>query len=479
MRGLRRVPLLFLALIAVFSALPAFAVEEGLSGESLKCLLCHGRQGMTMEFEDGETIGTTVDPRSFQGSVHGFLSCSGCHTGFSGDTHPQRHFRSKKHYQVRAARICRRCHTDESIGAASVHAGLLKKEAGGETFICSDCHSAHSVTRVPGARFPSEVHHCMNCHGEDVSMSFKSGETMPLKTDLAGLAASVHHNLSCSDCHFGFSSEEHPRRNFKGRRDFSLASSEVCTRCHFDKYSKMLESIHYATLCQGDLTAPVCTDCHGSHSVSPVHMDRTESALKCKGCHGRIYETYAESVHGNALFNEANRDVPACIDCHRVHDIKSPLTVEYHERIPQMCSNCHMNSAIVEKYGLSTDVVKTYLSDFHGVTLEFYRTQEDAPYRPPRPIAVCTDCHGTHNITSTVGPGATTVKANLVKACRKCHEGASENFPDAWLSHYVPSLARAPVVYIVDKAYKIFLPFMVIGLILQILLHFWRFLVNR
>jgi hypothetical protein len=43
----------------------------------------------------------------------------------------------------------------------------------------------------------------------------------------------------------------------------------------------------------------------------------------------------------------------------------------------------------------------------------------------------------------------------------------------------VPSLARAPVVYIVDKAYKIFLPFMVIGLILQILLHFWRFLVNR
>lgn len=472
---------LFPILLAVllFSP-PALAGEKNLPREVQACLACHGMQNMVKEFENRETVDAHVAAGDIRDSVHLFLNCTGCHTEFSTDLHPQRHFRSKQQYRIKSSRICRRCHVDESIRGHAVHAGLFEKEAGGNPIICSDCHGAHSTGRASGpGRFPTEEKYCMNCHGQGISMSIGRGETLPLKIVPSEIEASVHHNLSCSDCHFGFSSEEHPKRNFKCRRDYSLALSEVCRRCHFDKYTKTLESVHYATLCRGNMNAPVCTDCHGSHSVIPVSMDRAMGASKCSKCHGKIYETYAKSVHGNALINEANRDVPVCIDCHKRHDIKSPLTVEYHERIPEMCSGCHINRTIMDKHGLSTDVVKTYLSDFHGVTLEFYKTQKDEPYRPPKPIAVCTDCHGTHNITTTVGPGATTVKANLVKVCRKCHEGATEDFPDAWLSHYVPSLATAPLVYIVNTAYRIFLPIMVIGLILQILLHFWRFIVNR
>jgi hypothetical protein len=297
--------------------------------------------------------------------------------------------------------------------------------------------------------------------------------------DEAALEDSVHSVLSCSDCHFGFSSEDHPRRSFRSRRDFTLASSEVCRRCHFDKYSKTLESTHYMILSQGNLNAPVCVDCHGSHDVPRTHMDRTTSALKCRRCHSDIYDIYANSVHGNALVNEFNLDVPACVDCHKAHDITQPHTPEYHERIPEMCSNCHRNRAVVGKYGLSTDVVKTYLSDFHGVTLEFYRQQDEGGYMPARPIAVCTDCHGTHDIATAVGADPLAVKPKLLERCRKCHPGATENFPDAWLSHYIPSLATAPLVFIINTAYKIFLPVMVAGLLLQILLHIWRYLVDR
>lgn len=63
--------------------------------------------------------------------------------------------------------------------------------------------------------------------------------------------------------------------------------------------------------------------------------------------------------------------------------------------------------------------------------------------------------------------------------CQKCHPGASDEFPDAWLSHYEPSMANAPLVYLINLTYKIFIPFMLIGLILQILLHVWRYAVNR
>jgi cytochrome c553 len=131
------------------------------------------------------------------------------------------------------------------------------------------------------------------------------------------------------------------------------------------------------------------------------------------------------------------------------------------------------------KYGLSTDVMKTYLSDFHGVTLGFYIKQKNLLPKQANSIAVCTDCHGIHNITSTVSPDSTIVKANLVQRCRRCHADATENFPDAWISHYKLSLQRAPVTFIISILYKIFTPIMVLGLVLQILLHIWRYSVNR
>jgi hypothetical protein len=467
-------------MFAAVRAGPLSAGTVALSNETLSCLNCHGRQGPVKKFGNGETISAHLDADEFKASVHNFLSCPRCHEEFSADKHPERNFRSRKQYRIRAARICRRCHKDESIKEKSIHADLLSREKEGTTPVCADCHGAHSVMPVSGGKVSaSEEKYCMGCHGYGIKAVFKDGDTLPLKVDASLLHASAHGNLSCSDCHFGFSSESHVRRNFKSRRDYALASSAVCRRCHFDKYAKTMESIHYTLLSQGNQNAPTCSDCHGSHSVPYVDEDRTTSARKCSRCHERVYEIYAKSVHGAALLNEHNRDVPVCIDCHTAHEIRDPLTVEYHDHIPGLCSNCHADETIVGKYGLSTDVVKTYLSDFHGVTLGFYRKQKEARYKPARQIAVCTDCHGTHNITSTVGPDATVVKANLVKKCRKCHEDATENFPDIWLSHYMPSLSNAPMVFLVNTAYKVFMPLMVIGLLLQILLHAWRYLVSR
>jgi hypothetical protein len=66
-----------------------------------------------------------------------------------------------------------------------------------------------------------------------------------------------------------------------------------------------------------------------------------------------------------------------------------------------------------------------------------------------------------------------------LKRCQKCHADANEHFPDTWLSHYGPSLTRAPLVFIAGIIYKIFIPILIIGLVLQILLHIWRYAINR
>jgi predicted CXXCH cytochrome family protein len=319
----------------------------------------------------------------------------------------------------------------------------------------------------------------MKCHGHFLKMTFRDGETLSAMVNISVLRASVHNKLSCSDCHYGFSPKEHPKRNFGTRRDYTLALSEICRRCHFDKYTRTLESIHYTMLSQGNLAAPVCIDCHGAHGIVHIGTERALIARQCQRCHPAIYDIYAKSVHGEALFNANNHDVPVCTDCHIAHSMENPRTVDYRDRIPVMCSNCHGNKAIIGKYGLSTDVVKNYLSDFHGVTVKFYRMEKEMLNKPEKPMAVCTDCHGTHNINSTALPDATIVKANLVKQCRKCHPGAPPNFSDSWLLHYEPSITRTPLVFFITLAYKIFIPLLVAGLILQIMLHIWRYVVNR
>jgi hypothetical protein len=471
---------MLLLFVLTLSAVSAGAGPALLSDEARRCLDCHAKPGIIKFFQNNESLIAYVDSDKFQASAHNSLACASCHPDFAGGKHPVRVFKSKAQYRVRSSLICRQCHADEQLKRHAVHRGLLLEENTGKPIVCTNCHGSHTITRVSGkASFTSEEQYCLKCHKNPVAMHFKNGETASLKVDSLLLKTSVHGKLSCSDCHFGFSSEEHPHRNFRTRRDFTLASSDSCRRCHFDKYTKTLESIHYTVLSQGKLSAPVCTDCHGSHEVYWVGKERTVSAKRCQRCHPNEYDTYAKSVHGNALLNEHNQDVPVCVDCHTAHTIEDPLSMDYRERIPEMCSNCHAKKEIVGKYGLTTDVVKTYLSDFHGVSLGLYKMQKGETSRPRKAIAVCTDCHGTHNIMNTRGAEAAVVKANLLKRCQKCHADANENFPDSWISHYEPSLKRAPLVFLAGLLYQIFIPILLIGFVLQILLHIWRYAVNR
>lgn len=456
------------------------ADHAALSEDAKACLECHGQPGIAVNFQNKETVEAYVNSEKFGSSVHASLGCSACHTQFSASEHPQRTFRSREQYSAKASAVCRQCHSDEQLSKSHVHAALLSQQ--GKAPVCSGCHSPHSITSIAGGpAAASEKEYCLGCHRHELSMKVKTGETISLKVDHAAIDASVHGRLSCVDCHFGFSMSEHPRRSFKSARDFSIAHSETCRRCHFDKYTKTLESIHYTVLSKGNLKAPVCTDCHGAHSIAQARVDRLKSARRCERCHGDIYKTYLTSVHGRALIKENNVDVPICVDCHTAHTIEDARTLDYREKVPDICGRCHANEEGMKKYGLYTGVVNSYLKDFHGITLKFYKQQKQggAGGTVRRSIATCIDCHGVHDITKTTGPGTNLVKSRLVKQCRQCHPGATEEFPDAWLSHYEPNLKNAPLVFLINLGYKIFIPFMLIGLVLQILLHVWRYAVNR
>jgi predicted CXXCH cytochrome family protein len=324
---------------------------------------------------------------------------------------------------------------------------------------------------------PPDAEECLACHSDKgLTLDLPNGERRSLHVDLKPFMGSVHQALRCADCHAGMVEFPHPEVSARSARELTVGLQATCRKCHFTTYTKTLDSVHAALIARGKLEAPVCTDCHGAHDTRKPGTPRSQISHTCARCHGAVSAAYTKSVHGRALIEQASADVPVCTDCHRSHDIADPRPPSALLKTPELCGSCHANERMMQKYGLSTKVLQTYLSDFHGVTASLQRASGGSP---PKLAALCIDCHGVHNISRVDAAGSPLIRENLLNVCRRCHPSATENFPAAWLSHYEPSWERAPLVYGAKMFYVVFIPFVIGGLALQILLHLWRMVVNR
>jgi nitrate/TMAO reductase-like tetraheme cytochrome c subunit len=323
-----------------------------------------------------------------------------------------------------------------------------------------------------------ETDKCLVCHDKDAGeIKLESGEMLSLAIDPEAMAHSAHgRKVVCSDCHQDLLDTEipHAKLRLASRRDFAIQYSEGCKKCHASNYTETLDSVHRAQIAKGKRTAAVCSDCHGAHDITPAAEPRSRIARTCAACHEKVSTAYVGSVHGKAL-SQGNEDVPTCTDCHRSHAIADPRTGAWRLKSPEVCGNCHGNEKLMTKYKLSTNVLQSYLSDFHGTTVKMQLGEDGA--KPV--VALCTDCHGVHDITKVKDPNSRVIKENLLVTCKKCHADAKADFPASWLSHYEPSLTKAPLVFLIKAAYWFFIPFMIGGLALQIVLHLWRMVVNR
>jgi hypothetical protein len=335
-----------------------------------------------------------------------------------------------------------------------------------------------SAAHAGAQDLPEDVAYCLMCHEDQAfSQPYDDGSPMSLHVDVQEFLESVHGSvLVCTDCHSQYD-ETHPSgATFPSERVYVIGAYTTCKECHFDTYTRTLESVHYELLKSGFEAAPVCTDCHGAHNVQDPHAKRAMVSRSCAACHTSVYDRYALSVHGRALVEDDNREVPACADCHTHHQIQEPGTIRFRLGSPASCLRCHGDDGLMATYGLSTTIGQTYLSDFHGVTASL--THDETSERQ-RVVVTCADCHGTHEVASPRLLGDETMKATVAETCARCHEGASPDFPAAWLSHYTPSLQHAPLVYIVELFYGAVIPFVVIGLVLNLMLQVYRMSAGR
>jgi len=309
---------------------------------------------------------------------------------------------------------------------------------------------------------------CLQCHGQPgLTMTLDNGDVLDLNVSADEYAASIHgkKGYACVQCHTLVGDYPHPTWTAANRREATLLLTTVCYRCHSSQAEKAQDSVHSAAQASGNKNAAVCADCHTGHSVKQLTDPKTGQLSSssrilvpqiCAQCHNAIYQKYKTSVHGAALIDENNQDVPTCISCHGVHNIVDPTTAYFRLNSPQICAKCHTDKKIMNKYGISTDVLTTYVADFHGTTVSvFERQSPDAKVNE----AVCYDCHGIHDIQRVDDPvTGIQIKENLLQRCKVCHPDATTNFPSAWLSHYTPSSKNNQLVFFVDLFYKIFIP---------------------
>ena len=197
-------------------------------------------------------------------------------------------------------------------------------------------------------------------------------------------------------------------------------SNEDCLACHSDPTLAKDENGKQISLhvdeakFKGSIHSSFgCVDCHTDIKAFP--HDPTPAKPVCATCHADQQTAYDHGVHAKAAA-AGNNNVAKCQDCHgNAHEIlpsSDPKSKVAHVNIPATCGSCHGKQLVMASSGVSSAPYTSYEQSVHGKAVT-----GGSEY-----AAVCTDCHGTHDIMEGTDPKSPIAKFNVPATCGKCQK---------------------------------------------------------
>jgi formate dehydrogenase gamma subunit len=165
-----------------------------------------------------------------------------------------------------------------------------------------------------------------------------------------------------------------------------------------------------------------CTGCH--QGVEADMHETRPGPVNCGMCHAEAMEFYQAGFHGQKRL-EGVADAPTCGDCHSYHNIRSvddPEADTYRGNQPKMCGKCHggeknvcakCDSKYPGPYG-------KYMQSVHGKAL----VEENLG------VAVCSDCHRSHDLRPSSDPTSYVYRTNIPSTCGQCHPVEEEEYSE-------------------------------------------------
>jgi hypothetical protein len=138
----------------------------------------------------------------------------------------------------------------------------------------------------------------------------------------------------------------------------------------------------------------------------------TENDSKCGTCHPEQRVAFAASRHVI--------EGVSCASCHGGNDQSLEVSAAHgsgfigvpsRENVPQLCATCHADERRMRAYNLPVDQYALYQTSAHGKALARGNTR----------VAVCSDCHGAHDVLSSREPASRTFRLNIARTCGRCH----------------------------------------------------------
>ena len=258
--------------------------------------------------------------------------CRTCHLGLADDelAEPARSYERDVHAE--AGFGCLACHGSGGGDQLDPRAGFLSAPTRAEIpGLCGRCHSDAAFMRQfdPGMRVDQVAEYWTSVHGQRLRASNDP--------DVA----------TCIDCH--------PAHSIRPPDDpsstvYATNVVQTCARCHADpermgrhgigtdQVADYSASVHGRLLLEeGDMSAPVCNDCHGNHGAAPPGIASVRNV--CGQCHSVMADYFDQSAH-EEIFN-AN-DLPGCATCHEHHAVQSASDATLRERSGDVCERCHV-----------------------------------------------------------------------------------------------------------------------------------------
>jgi formate dehydrogenase gamma subunit len=257
----------------------------------------------------------------------------------------------------------------ETTNAATANATTQASTKDPTTGIRLDCAACHGPNKtlpyMGGAFFHKEAHEAYS-HGFH-AQALKNGSKAASCLDCHAMGGDMTTILPAGDSKSTINRANIARTCGSCHSKKSVMEGTGISNRPFLAYQ---ESAHARAIARGQFGAAVCTDCHNSHDILPASNElspifKANIPKTCAKCHSQVANEFVQSVHGQAVERGVSQ-APVCTDCHGIHTIK-PHTDARAMLGTTACAQCHQGVRLTQEFGIQGDRVSSYEDSYHGM----------------------------------------------------------------------------------------------------------------